>query len=117
MVGYDYEERKYYVSIGLVPELVAFLELESQFKRRSPRVFNSQENQFKLQSPNHSCWEIVIRVLIELRLYSQLPVDVFRIHVSLSFIYLVFTIISFLYYSCRGQEPRPSTWCIHIFYF
>ena len=51
IVGYDYEERKYFVSIGLVPELVTFLELESQFKSRSGGVFNSQENQFKLQSP------------------------------------------------------------------
>ena len=88
---------------------MAFLELESQFKRRSPRVFNSQENQFKLQSPNHSCWEIVIRVLIELRLYSQLPVDVFRIHsyVGLSFTPCVYNYF-FSIYILLMQRSRAS---------
>ena len=59
--------------------------------------------------PNQSFWEVVIRVLIEFRLYNQLPVDVFRIHsyVGLSFTPCVYNYF-FSIYILLMQRSRAS---------
>ena len=59
--------------------------------------------------PNQSFWEVVIRVLIDFRLYNQLPVDVFRIHsyVGLSFTPCVYNYF-FSIYILLMQRSRAS---------
>ena len=61
--------------------------------------------------PNQSFWEVVIRVLIEFRLYNQLPVDAFRIHIyvglRLSFTPCVYNYF-FSIYILLMQRSRAS---------
>ena len=102
---------------------MTFLELENQFKR-GVETFNSRGSWDRLtvswidekinsnfQVPNQSFWEVVMKVLIEFRLYNQLPVDACLsdsyVGLSLSFTPCVYSYF-FSIYILLMQRSRAS---------